>query len=183
MKLQHLRWLIGVLSRPSWTHCGFERRLTQEKATPLQPPDDGSPEGSGPAVAGASHRRHAGHQRGSAQSVVFRSVLRNGRWLLAADRVLAVRWQSAGAVYQLVGCALYLVGTILVTILFNVPRNDALAAVEAGSADGAAPWAQYVPGWTAWNHIRAAAALAAAAALTVAVCLTENPVTGAAPIL
>src|SRR6266516_2278260 len=32
-----------VLSRPSWTHCGFERRLTQEKATPLQPPADGSP--------------------------------------------------------------------------------------------------------------------------------------------
>src|SRR6266550_7300670 len=43
MNLQHLRWLIGVLSRPSWTHCGFERRLTQEKATPLQPPADGSP--------------------------------------------------------------------------------------------------------------------------------------------
>ena len=42
-ELQHLRWLIGVLSRPSWTHCGFERRLTQEKATPLQPPADGSP--------------------------------------------------------------------------------------------------------------------------------------------
>lgn len=92
-----------------------------------------------------------------------------------------LRWQSAGAVYQLVGCVLYLVGTILVTILFNVPRNDALAAVEAGSADGAAQWAQYVPGWTAWNHIRAAAALAAAAALTVALCLTENPVTGATP--
>src|SRR5438270_10970350 len=41
MNLQHPRWLIGVLSRPSWTHCGFERRLTQEKATPLQPPADG----------------------------------------------------------------------------------------------------------------------------------------------
>ena len=41
--LQHLRWLVGVLSRPSWTHCGFERRLTLEKATPLQPPAGGSP--------------------------------------------------------------------------------------------------------------------------------------------
>jgi len=34
---------IGAPSRRSWTHCGFERRLTQEKATPLRPPADGSP--------------------------------------------------------------------------------------------------------------------------------------------
>jgi hypothetical protein len=27
----------------SWTHCGFERRLTQEKGMPLRPPADGSP--------------------------------------------------------------------------------------------------------------------------------------------
>src|SRR5262245_33743855 len=30
MNLHHPRWLIGVLSKPSWTHCGFERRLTRE---------------------------------------------------------------------------------------------------------------------------------------------------------
>jgi len=28
MNLQHLWWLIGVLSRPSWTHYGFARRVT-----------------------------------------------------------------------------------------------------------------------------------------------------------
>jgi len=69
-----------------------------------------------------------------------------------------------------VGSLLYLIGTILVTIVFNVPRNDALAAVNTESADGARLWAGYVTSWTAWNHVRTAAALAAAASLTVALC-------------
>src|SRR5882762_2153260 len=34
---------VGAPSRPSWTHCGFERKLTQERATALRPPADGSP--------------------------------------------------------------------------------------------------------------------------------------------
>ena len=54
------------------------------------------------------------------------------------------------------------------TMALNVPRNDALAAVDAASADGATLWPRFVPGWTAWNTVRAVAALAAAAALTIA---------------
>ena len=88
--------------------------------------------------------------------------------LLAVSSLLM--WHAPGAIYRLIGSALYLIGTILVTIIFNVPRNDALAAVEADSADGANRWAQFVPGWTAWNHVRAVAALAAAASLTIALC-------------
>src|SRR5258708_6124716 len=42
MNLEPLRSSIGAPSKPNWTHCGFERRLTQEKATPLRPPADGS---------------------------------------------------------------------------------------------------------------------------------------------
>lgn len=79
-----------------------------------------------------------------------------------------VRWGDIEAILTLVGSALYLVGTMAVTIAFNIPRNDALAAVAADSADGAARWARYVPGWMAWNTVRTAAALAAAAALTLA---------------
>ena len=55
-------------------------------------------------------------------------------------------------------------------MVFNVPRNDALAAVGADTADGANLWPRYVAGWTAWNHVRTAAALAAAASLTIALC-------------
>jgi len=39
-------------------------------------------------------------------------------------------WREDGAIYRLIGSALYLVGTILVTILFNVPWNNVLAAVD-----------------------------------------------------
>ena len=79
-------------------------------------------------------------------------------------------WNEPSALYLLVGSLLYLVGTVAVTIVFNVPRNDALAAVEADTAEGANLWPRYVAGWTAWNHLRTAAALAAAASLTIALC-------------
>jgi uncharacterized membrane protein len=83
-------------------------------------------------------------------------------------------WHRPGAVYRLAGSLLYLAGTILVTIVFNVPRNDALAAVDPASAEGARLWAGYVPSWTAWNHVRAAAALGAAASLTMALCVSRD---------
>ena len=78
------------------------------------------------------------------------------------------RWREPVAMLRLAGGGLYLVGAVLVTIVRNVPMNDALAAVDPDSADGAAQWARYVPRWTAWNSVRTVAALAAAAALTIA---------------
>jgi uncharacterized membrane protein len=79
-----------------------------------------------------------------------------------------VRWHDPGAVYLLVGGALYLVGSFLVTMVFNVPRNNALASVAPGDPESAGLWASYLVSWTAWNHVRTAAALAAAASLTIA---------------
>jgi len=78
------------------------------------------------------------------------------------------RWQDAGAAYLLAGSVLYLVGSIVVTMLFNVPRNNALAALAPASAEGAQLWASYLAEWTAWNHVRTIASFAAAAVLTVA---------------
>ncbi len=57
---------------------------------------------------------------------------------------------------------------MLVTIVFNVPRNEALALVGPDDPDGGKLWAGYVSSWTAWNHVRTAAALAAAASFSVA---------------
>jgi uncharacterized membrane protein len=92
----------------------------------------------------------------------------------AACLVLTVstffRWQRPGSAYLLVGSLLYLIGTILVTILFNVPRNNALAAVDPTSPEGARVWTTYLSSWTAWNHVRTIAALAAAASFTIALC-------------
>lgn len=73
-------------------------------------------------------------------------------------------WNGAHAVYLIAGSTLYLLGTLLVTIAFNVPLNDRLAKVDPESADGAALWTHYLVRWNGWNHVRTAASLAAAAA-------------------
>jgi uncharacterized membrane protein len=72
------------------------------------------------------------------------------------------------AALVLAGAALYIVGTIGVTIACNVPLNDRLATLHPQGADAAGHWDEYVTKWTAWNHLRAAASLAAAATLTIA---------------
>jgi uncharacterized membrane protein len=65
------------------------------------------------------------------------------------------------------GSALYLVGAIGVTIARNVPLNDRLATLHPQGPDAAGRWDEYVTKWTAWNHVRASAALTAAATLTI----------------
>ena len=85
---------------------------------------------------------------------------------LAVSALLA--WNERFAPYLLVGSALYLVGTVLLTIAYHVPRNEALARVEPHSADAESHWTRYLSGWTTWDHVRAGAALAAAATLTIA---------------
>ncbi len=80
------------------------------------------------------------------------------------------KWHQPGAAYLLLGSLLYLVGTVLVTIVFNVPLNEALAKVEPDSTSGVNLWASYLDKWTFWNHVRALAALVAAASLTLALC-------------
>jgi uncharacterized membrane protein len=80
------------------------------------------------------------------------------------------RWGTPQAAGLLLGGALYLLGNIVVTMVFNVPRNNRLAAADATSAAAARLWADYLKSWTAWNHVRAATAVAAALVLMVAVC-------------
>ena len=77
-------------------------------------------------------------------------------------------WDERFAPYLLLGGALYLIGTILLTIAYHVPRNEALATLEPHSAEAKSHWKRYLSGWTAWNHLRAATALAAAVVLTIA---------------
>ncbi|HEY9652750.1 MAG TPA: anthrone oxygenase family protein [Coleofasciculaceae cyanobacterium] len=81
-----------------------------------------------------------------------------------------LKWHQPGAAYLLIGSLLYLIGTFGVTIVFNVPLNDALATVKPDSTDGANLWANYLVNWTFWNHIRTIAALAATASFIIALC-------------
>jgi uncharacterized membrane protein len=70
--------------------------------------------------------------------------------------------------YLVAGGVIYLVGDIGLTIGYHVPRNDALARVDPAGVEGARVWTRYLAEWTRWNHVRTAAGLAAAAALTLA---------------
>jgi uncharacterized membrane protein len=97
---------------------------------------------------------------GSALTCIFLAVLS------------VVDWNEPEVYYQLAGSILYVVGTVLVTIVFNVPRNDALATVDPASAEGAEVWRRYLSEWTFWNHVRTVAALAAAALLTIALAVS-----------
>jgi uncharacterized membrane protein len=64
----------------------------------------------------------------------------------------------------LAGAALYLVGCLGVTIVGNVPLNNRLARVEAGTEEAREVWGVYLRRWTFWNHVRTAASLAASVA-------------------
>jgi uncharacterized membrane protein len=75
-----------------------------------------------------------------------------------------LHWGCPAAMWLLAGGLLYLVGGIAVTMVFNVPMNDALAAANPATAEGAALWSDYLSRWTAWNHVRSVATLAATAA-------------------
>jgi uncharacterized membrane protein len=60
------------------------------------------------------------------------------------------------------------VASMLVTAVANIPRNNAMAALDADSPAAAGEWTAYRRSWTAWNHVRVLAALGAAVLLALA---------------
>jgi uncharacterized membrane protein len=82
--------------------------------------------------------------------------------------VVAVRRLDGPAqVWVLVGAAAYLV-SLVVTIAYHVPRNNALDRVDPNSAGAVAAWLDYAGPWVAVNHVRTAGALASCLAFVVA---------------
>ena len=80
--------------------------------------------------------------------------------------LLFVRGRPEGSGVLIGAATTYLVGSILVTIAFNIPRNERLARVEADAPETAALWDGYLREWTFWNHVRTAASVAAAMLFT-----------------
>ena len=80
-----------------------------------------------------------------------------GAVCLATIVAALVSWDASYGPYLLIGGVLYLLGVIGVTMVFNVPRNDALARLDP--IEAAAYWARYLREWTAWNHVRTIAPL------------------------
>jgi len=86
--------------------------------------------------------------------------------------ILAVRaiigWSGAGSAWLLAGSLLYIVGILLVTIIFNVPLNDALAATGPETSEGASLWTRYLAEWVPWNHVRTVSGIASLACFILA---------------
>ena len=73
----------------------------------------------------------------------------------AALAIIAIfRWGQPRAVAMLAGGVLYVLGMFVVTMVFNVPLNDTLAATDPSSTEAASLWARYLNDWAIWNHMR-----------------------------
>lgn len=77
-------------------------------------------------------------------------------------------WDQSGAGWRLAGGLLVALGSLVLTIAYHVPRNDALDAVRAGTVEAAAEWTRYLREWVPWNHVRALASTASLGALVMA---------------
>jgi uncharacterized membrane protein len=75
----------------------------------------------------------------------------------------ALRWQETSSKLAIAAALTYLIGTFAVTVRGNIPLNDSLAA--------GCEWHAYYGPWMTWNHVRTAAAFAAAALMTIALLL------------
>ena len=56
--------------------------------------------------------------------------------------VAIFRWSEPGAMPMAAGGIVYVAGMFMCTMIFNVPLNDALAAVDPASASATAVWAR-----------------------------------------
>ncbi|MBN9084538.1 MAG: hypothetical protein BGP04_12005 [Rhizobiales bacterium 62-17] len=78
----------------------------------------------------------------------------------------ALGWNMPGAFCILLGSLIYLIGSIGVTMICNVPLNNRMAALPETAP--ASAWADYSVPWTRWNHVRAIASLLTAALFVTA---------------
>jgi uncharacterized membrane protein len=80
------------------------------------------------------------------------------------------KWQTPASIYILAGGIIYIVFSLLVTIGFNIPLNDALAAVAPNDPNNANLWRNFYDPWMFWNHVRTIGSLGAATAFIIALC-------------
>jgi uncharacterized membrane protein len=121
--------------------------------------------------------RDAGHAGTLAMNSINRVILRSAFMPLFFGTTLAsaalvaigvMNLRDANAVWLIVGGLVYVAGMFGVTMLCNVPLNNALLNVTTESRTGTAIWNDYLRRWTRWNHVRTASCLAAAALFVLA---------------
>jgi uncharacterized membrane protein len=79
-----------------------------------------------------------------------------------------LRLGEPGAMSMIAGGGLYVIGMFVVTMIFNVPLNNALAAAQPSAPEAGALWAAYLKDWVFWNHVRTVASVVASALFMVA---------------
>jgi uncharacterized membrane protein len=90
-----------------------------------------------------------------------------GAAILALMVSAAANLPDTASVYQLIAGALYIVGVVVVTGVYHVPRNNKLDGLDPDSAEGIAYWPIYYRQWVRMNHVRTIAPLATAVLLTI----------------
>ena len=88
---------------------------------------------------------------------------------LALAILALFRLDTPAAAAIIAGGLIYVVGMFVVTAVFNVPLNNALAAVDPASAEAAGVWARYLNDWTLWNHARTISSIVASALFIAAI--------------
>jgi uncharacterized membrane protein len=71
----------------------------------------------------------------------------------------ALRLDQPEGKWLLAGAAFYLLGVFVLTMAYNVPRNDTLDGFDPTTAEAARYWAKYLTEWTAANHVRTIASI------------------------
>ena len=82
-----------------------------------------------------------------------------------------IQLRQPGSVWILVGAVFGILAAII-TMVFNVPLNnhlDAVNPVGLSPADAAREWQAYVTTWTNWNHVRTATSFIAAVIMLIGV--------------
>ena len=79
-----------------------------------------------------------------------------------------LRWGAPGSWALLLGGALYVIGMFAMTVLGNVPLNEALKAIDPAGEQAETLWAHYLDRWVLYNHVRTLASTAASGLLIVA---------------
>ncbi|MDT4875722.1 hypothetical protein FQZ97_1111130 [compost metagenome] len=97
------------------------------------------------------------------QNPLFLSVFLGTALLGLALVVAAFVWGGDGSMFLAAGGIVYVAGVLIVTIVFNVPMNDALAAATSGQAATEIWQQRYLTDWVRWNHVRTLSSIGALA--------------------
>jgi uncharacterized membrane protein len=97
---------------------------------------------------------------------LFMAVLFGTGLLCLAVIVAALAdWDDAYSPFLVGAGVAYVVGTVVVTMAFNVPRNNEVARQDPTTAAAGEVWGRYLREWTAWNTVRTVACTATMAGL------------------